>query len=469
MSYDFVIIGTGPAGSTLSWKLAKKGFKVAIIDRAIYEKQRLVNDFYCPYINKLPKYYTPVYSDQLGGNSALWHGKIYLISEKEFTENKWGFEYKELQLFSDSLANELNIDSNMLTKVLNDGKNIFHYSYRSDLKNIFKYLDITKFENIDIYKGYSPVKLNFDGGKVNSIDILNNQKNEKNIIIKNSIIFCAGGLGNPHLLLNLLPKKSENIGKFLSDHAHINLCKVKENQIKDYLNILKPNIKNNLKVPNINIKEEVAHVYEFENFFAGIQLDYKIDPMRKLRRYFLRISNLYVRKILNFFGFFILKFNGLIAKIGILFNKYYKYSFEFYFSQHQDPRNFVQLDIDSYDDFGLKKININWDLKSNDKVKIENIIKNTVGPNGNLFKSKKKINFEKNFYNYGLAGLHPSCTTKIGKNKTEGAVDQNLKLFDYKNIFVCGSSILPENGFTNPTWTIMSLANRLSAYLEKLK
>ena len=40
---------------------------------------------------------------------------------------------------------------------------------------------------------------------------------------------------------------------------------------------------------------------------------------------------------------------------------------------------------------------------------------------------------------------------------------------DLKNIFVCGSSILPENGFTNPTWTIMSLANRLSEYLEKLK
>ena len=77
--------------------------------------------------------------------------------------------------------------------------------------------------------------------------------------------------------------------------------------------------------------------------------------MRKLRRYFLRISNLFLRKILNFFGFFILKFNGLIAKMGILFNKYYKYSFEFYFSQHQDPSNYVKLDIDSSDDFKLKK------------------------------------------------------------------------------------------------------------------
>ena len=85
----------------------------------------------------------------------------------------------------------------------------------------------------------------------------------------------------------------------------------------------------------------MAQVIEYQNFFAGIQLDYKVDPMRKLRRYFLRINNLLIRKILNIFGFFITKFNGLLAKAGILFNRYYKYSFEFYFSQHQDPNNLV--------------------------------------------------------------------------------------------------------------------------------
>lgn len=467
MTYDFVIIGTGPAGSTLSWKLAKKGFKVAIIDRAVHEKQRLVNDFYCPYINKLPKYYTPVYSDQLGGNSALWHGKIYLISEKEFAQHKWGFEYKELKLFSDSLANELNIDRTLLTKVLNDGKNSFHYSYRSNLKNIFKYLDVMKFENIDIYKGYSPVKLNFDGERVNSIDILNNQKNMKNIIIKNSLIFCAGGLGNPHLLMNLFPNQNTDIGKHLSDHAHVNLCKIDSNKMKNYVNILKPNIKNNLKLDNLSKKEELAQVFEFENFFAGIQLDYKIDPTRKLRRLFLKVNNIYIRKILTFFSFFILKLNGLIAKFGILFNKYYKYSFEFYFSQHQDPQNYIKIDKNKFDDFGLNKINIVWNLTEKDKNKINFIIEESVGHHGKLFKSNKKINFTKNFYDHGLAGLHPSCTTKIGLNQSDGVVDSNLKLFDYSNVYVCGSSIFPENGFTNPTWTIMTLSNRLSFFLSK--
>ena len=34
MNFDFVIIGSGPAGSTLSEELSKKGFKIVIIDRA---------------------------------------------------------------------------------------------------------------------------------------------------------------------------------------------------------------------------------------------------------------------------------------------------------------------------------------------------------------------------------------------------------------------------------------------------
>ena len=34
MSFEFVIIGSGPAGSILAWKLAKLNYKIAIIDRA---------------------------------------------------------------------------------------------------------------------------------------------------------------------------------------------------------------------------------------------------------------------------------------------------------------------------------------------------------------------------------------------------------------------------------------------------
>ena len=64
MKFDYVIIGSGPAGSVLAWHLAKLNFKIALIDRS-NSKKKIVNDFYLPYVNKCPNYYTPVFSDHL--------------------------------------------------------------------------------------------------------------------------------------------------------------------------------------------------------------------------------------------------------------------------------------------------------------------------------------------------------------------------------------------------------------------
>ena len=42
MTFDYIIIGSGPAGSVLAWNLSKKGFRVAIIDRATNIKKNQI-------------------------------------------------------------------------------------------------------------------------------------------------------------------------------------------------------------------------------------------------------------------------------------------------------------------------------------------------------------------------------------------------------------------------------------------
>ena len=58
---------------------------------------------------------------------------------------------------------------------------------------------------------------------------------------------------------------------------------------------------------------------------------------------------------------------------------------------------------------------------------------------------------------------------KMGNNEKNSVVDKNLKINSTKNIFICGSSVFPVNGITNPTWTIMTLANRLAKFLSEDK
>ena len=82
---------------------------------------------------------------------------------------------------------------------------------------------------------------------------------------------------------------------------------------------------------------------------------------------------------------------------------------------------------------------------------------------------KNQDEFRNKFYKNGLSGQHPSCTTKIGKNEKDGVVNKDLKLFGYNNMYVAGSSVFPYNGYTNPTWTIMTFAIRLARLLIKIR
>jgi hypothetical protein len=134
----------------------------------------------------------------------------------------------------------------------------------------------------------------------------------------------------------------------------VNLGKLKASEIQNFKKILKPNIKLNLKINT----EETALVIKNRKYFCGIQVDYKLDPTRQLVRFFIKIKNLKLRVILNFFSFFVKKINGLFHKLGFVFNKYYKYSFEFFFSQEPNSMNKIYL-IEKNDRYGLKKQTLN--------------------------------------------------------------------------------------------------------------
>jgi geranylgeranyl reductase family protein len=47
-AYDVIVVGGGPAGSTMAWSLARRGARVAVIERAAFPREKVCGDFVEP-------------------------------------------------------------------------------------------------------------------------------------------------------------------------------------------------------------------------------------------------------------------------------------------------------------------------------------------------------------------------------------------------------------------------------------
>jgi len=460
MECDFMIVGSGPAGAVLAWELSNKGFKVCLIDRATNLEETNKNSFiYSPYINECPDYYTPVFSNQLGGNSALWHQKVYLISANEFNSGEWPFNYEELIKYSHKLAKKFEIDHKDINDISEvDGLNYSKSKRIKKLGNIFNYLKIKENKNIKLYTKASPVKIETRDKKVTSVTLMSLEENRRiEVKINKSVIFCAGGLGNPHIIKNLIKDENNLIGKNLCDHSHINLTEIKKNQYSKFTHFGKYFINNKQQF-------EQNLFIEKNKYFVGVNFDFILDPTRILKRFYLKVRGLLPKLALSLVIKYYFFFYKLVVSILSILQIKGKYSLEFFFSQKKNKDNLISLNTHKIDQFGLKKSDINWGITEKERSIYNDLIGHLVGKNGKLLNDKNKYFFTENKI---YAGLHPSCTTSTGKDKLNGSVDLNLKLFDYDNIYVSGSSVFNNNGFTNPTWTIMALSYRLADHLSK--
>ena len=293
-SYDYIIVGSGPAGSVLANNLATQGSKVALIERA--SNKRFFGNknsyIFSPYINECPNFYTPQFSDQLGGNSVLWNNKIFLISEDEFNKSDWGFTYNELKKYSKDLSFKLNIDHNSINYIEENTRLKLSSSKREKkLGNIFQFLKIKENNNIDLYNPYSPVEIKTKENYAKQLKIVKENSREEILLnINKALILCAGGLGNPNLINNLLPNSSKLIGKNLCDHPHINLGKFNKNDSEEFLHFAKYFLRK-----KIDLFEKNAYL-EKNKTFAGIQMDLHEDPLKYLKKIYIRIQSINLKK-----------------------------------------------------------------------------------------------------------------------------------------------------------------------------
>ncbi|WP_458757187.1 GMC oxidoreductase [Afipia sp. TerB] len=123
------------------------------------------------------------------------------------------------------------------------------------------------------------------------------------------------------------------------------------------------------------------------------------------------------------------------------------------------------------DSFGVRRVAIDWRVRNEDLEAAYRALK--------LLKSDlaqhTKIRLEMN-ENRVLSQIrrsppikgHHIGTARMATRPSEGVVDENCKVFGFRNLFVAGSAVFPTSSHANPTLTIVALAVRLANHLKVL-
>jgi choline dehydrogenase-like flavoprotein len=67
------------------------------------------------------------------------------------------------------------------------------------------------------------------------------------------------------------------------------------------------------------------------------------------------------------------------------------------------------------------------------------------------------------------AGQHQAGTCRMSMSEKSGVVDQNQRVFGFRNLHICDASVHVTNGTFNPVLTVYALAHRLGAHLTGWK
>lgn len=124
---------------------------------------------------------------------------------------------------------------------------------------------------------------------------------------------------------------------------------------------------------------------------------------------------------------------------------------------------------DDRDAFGIPRVRLNWHIMERDYEDTERFLRRLeralgVGGLGRLQRTRR---FEGDLRLTLSTGMHHMGTTRMSDDSRWGVVDPQCRVWDSANLFIAGSSVFPRVGYSNPTLTIVALAERLARHMAK--
>ena len=453
--FPIVIFGSGPAGLTTALELEKKKIKCLVIEAGAETYDKDSQDFYKGKITG--DHLTDISLSrlrQLGGTSGHWGGWSKPMENYSF--DSWPVKAKDFESYTDRTCKILGIKNQFNKSKLDNYFNQiqFQYSnvrfaekYKKHIKNS-KYIHLVLNTQLSHFEGEN---------KVVTSAVCISRNLTKKIKSKYFILSC-GGIENSRILLwarehnKKLFNKNLPIGQYWMNHPWIiaGIGIVNKRELKKKLNnnfinydgplhfAAKKKLLNDKKILSaaiyMNAKEDTKFYKEIIKDILCVAPEYGKKIARTVFKKDLKCGNIFMN-----------------------------------LEEPPDQNNKITLDLVEKDSLGIPRVNLYY-KKSKDTLYTAKIFLEEFG---NLCRKEDigRIALKENIYKLEsfqtIDNNHHLGGTRIGQNENTSVVNKDLKIHNINNLYVNGSSNFITTGYTNPTFTIVQMALKLSEHITK--
>jgi len=458
-----IVIGSGPAGTTIARKLGAAGIPVTVIEAGSDEWTEESQDFYRGSVVGDPYFDLDISRLRfLGGSSNHWAGWCRVMDAHDFQPKAWAPDTgwpigrQDIEPFLNEVHDILDLppflpdvpmtEDLRWVQLIKSPAVRFGEKFRGELE---------KSPNIAVVLNTYVTHLTGDGRKVTGAQLWSDGK-DQGAITADFYVPCAGGLENSRLLL----WSNELSNGAVVPHAEALGCYWMEHPQFEGGNIILSNY------------DEFAVDATNEAFFS---------PSPKAME---------ERQILNF-GVRLIEtpYDGakqLIADLACtapdtaewfagMLDLNLRCAAKLYVGWEQAPvaTNRIVLSLLDRDHAGVPRIELHWQKSELERRTLAEGLR-VFGEAfaerdfGRLRIADWIVNGEDYPTDQELAGHHHMGGTRMADDIRKGIVDRNMKVHGMDNLYVGGSSVFATSGQCNPTTTLTALAARLGDHLSRV-
>jgi len=432
-NYDAIVLGRGPLGVFTSNKLLLKGYSVLNIDTGINLENLRKKIIVDSNIDWRSKNEPPSLNN--AASSFMWTGGCMSWPLESLGANidQIPIEKKDFINSIKSISNYLNINDFDFTNnkpldfnsELNNSMTYTYlmqdYGFKENIKDLeenknYKFIDnATSFEIIP--------------GDENKVFFI--KDGEKLSYSYSKLFLCLGAIENTRVFLNSskLSKSKYTDGLNIEDHLRFPIAKFKIRNLYKFMELFDKtkNSKNQKYLwPRFTYKGFNKESYTFFRFW--------------------RYDNILYRKFnLNF-----LKkrmFNSGTCELYLFMEK---------------DKNKINI---KYSDKEIKNIKVSFNIDQEEISNINELVKLYIEKYKENFgdfildTEIYKIDLKESFLQTVESASHPSGMLKMGTNKQSSFVNKYSQLWDFTNIYIFGSAVLPRPHYIHPTFPCLVLAD----------